>query len=69
MFYWDHALDQMNHRHIRRADVKHALANALNATDQDQPPGRWRIEGTDMDGDPLTVVVMFAGLVEVVTLF
>lgn len=69
VFYWDHALDQMMKRNIRRADVRHALANARFATNQAQPSSRWRIESTDLDDDPLIVVVVFAGLCEVVTLF
>ncbi len=69
IFYWDHALDQMRARNVRRNDVRHALTNAREATDRDQPAGRWRIEGPDVDDDSLIVVVVFGGLLEVVTLF
>lgn len=69
IFYWDHALAQMLKRNIRRGDVRHALANARVACNQDQPDLRWRIEGPDLDLDALVVVVVFAGLCEVVTLF
>jgi hypothetical protein len=69
IFYWSHALDQMAERNVRRHDVRHALANARDATNQDQPPMRWRISGPDLDDVALTVVVVFGGLLEVVTLF
>lgn len=59
----------MRERNIKDPDVRHALREATAATDRDQPPGRWRIEGTDLDDTSLTVVLMFGGLPEVVTLF
>jgi hypothetical protein len=68
VFYWDHALDRMCERNVKNADVLHALANATAATDQDQAPGRWRVTGPDLDGEPLVVVAQFDGRFEVVTL-
>jgi hypothetical protein len=67
--YWDHARDRMRERNVKDRDIRCALGNANAATDRDQPPGRWRIEGPDLDGVPLLIVVIFGGLLEVVTLF
>jgi hypothetical protein len=45
------------------------VCSTTEATDRGQPAGRWRIVGSDLDGVSLTVVVVFGGLLEVVTLF
>lgn len=67
VLYTDHARQRMWDRNVTLADVRHALIHASTALEQAN--GRWRIDGTDTDGDELTVVVLVhAGLV-VITVF
>jgi hypothetical protein len=45
-----------------------ACANAT-ACKRATEPGRWKVTGPDLDGDDLTVVVVFDGSLMVVTVF
>ncbi len=64
---WDHGLDRMDERGLSEEDLFHALRMAVNC--EAQPPDRWKIEGPDLDGDPLTAVVEIEQDVVVVTVF
>lgn len=66
--YADHALDQMSRRNVTRGDVRSALGSATVATFQ-ADNGRWRITGTDRDGDSLSLAVVFENGIVVVTVF
>ncbi|MFH2007578.1 MAG: DUF4258 domain-containing protein [bacterium] len=62
-----HARRRMAERGANDLDVMQALASAKSC--ESQPRDRWRVESTDLDGNPLAVVVVIeAGLI-VVTLF
>jgi len=62
-----HALEEMGEARATENDVLHALreATACRASERD----RWRVEGKDLDGDDLTVVVVIEDGVVVVTVF
>jgi hypothetical protein len=62
-----HARERMVQRGMRLADVEHACLSALDATLQDNE--RWRLDGKDLDGDPLTVIATIQADVIVVTVF
>lgn len=49
------------------ADLRHALVNARSCSQQ--KTGNWRVEGSDLDGDDLTLVVAIEDGLVVVTLF
>jgi len=57
----------MRERGVHYADLTHALSNASACAVQ--PNGRWRVDGSDPDGDALTTIVVLEGGVVVVTLF
>lgn len=62
-----HAAERMRERNVIRKDIGHALQTANAAT---QDGECWRLEGgQDLEGDPLTVVVVFTGFGVVVTVF
>jgi len=63
----NHALERMDERGLDWADVVHALMNAVSC--EARPPDRWRVEGVDLDGDSVTVVVVIELAVVVVTVF
>lgn len=55
-------------RNIQRADVQETLRSAKSAKQQKNK--RWKIEGgTDIDGDDVTLIVVFDAGVVVVTVF
>jgi hypothetical protein len=54
-------------RNANHADVIHVLQLATDA--EEQPNGRWRIRGADVDGDELTVLVVVDEDVVIVTVF
>jgi hypothetical protein len=64
----DHALQRADERQLRRKDIRKALAEATQAALQDN--ARWHVSGgTDLDGEPVTLVVkLYRGLV-IITLF
>jgi hypothetical protein len=62
-----HARQRMRERNVRYADLIHVLSNASACALQ--PNGRWRVEGSDADGDDLTAIVVLEDGVAVVTLF
>jgi hypothetical protein len=65
--YTSHALTRLGERGATRGDVKHALVTATACAVED---GKWRISGgTDLEAEPLTVVVVLEDGVVVVTLF
>lgn len=61
--YWfeAHALERMAERGARRSDVLEAIRSARTAKRQDK--GRWRVDGVDLDGDDLSVIVALDGTV------
>jgi hypothetical protein len=61
--YWfaEHALERMEERGARRGDVLEAIRTARKATRQES--GRWRVDGVDLDGDDLGVIVALDGTV------
>jgi len=66
--YVDHAYDRMKERGISRADAKKALASAGRIWPADEP-GRWRVEGYDLDRTALRLVVVVERGVVVVTAY
>ena len=62
-----HARQRMKERGARFSDVEHALVNAARCALQEN--GRWRVDGRDLDGDDITLVVVIEAGVVVVTLF
>lgn len=53
----NHAEERCEERGVRAGDIRHALLSATSAIPGDRPD-RWVISGgTDIDGDPLTLVV------------
>jgi hypothetical protein len=57
----------MEERGVDRADVRRILTRAVDC--YPTPRGRWRLEGVDGYGEPLTVVAEIRGLALVVTVF
>ena len=54
-----HAIERMEERNVTRRDIGHALTRATAATEDGE---RWRLAGgSDLEGDPLTVVLVFVG--------
>jgi hypothetical protein len=66
--YTRHALDRMDQRGAQRADVKRALSQAQSCSYQAEND-RWKVEGKDLDGDDLTVVVSIEADLIVVTVY
>ena len=63
-----HARQRMRERNVSHADLRHALMTAARC--RLQPANqRWRVDGADLDGDELTVIVVIDGGAVVVTLF
>ena len=62
-----HARQRMGERGVTLGDIRLALSNATAC--KAQPNGRWRVTGTDLDGDELVLVVVLAAGVVVVTVF
>lgn len=63
----DHALDQLEERHIEREDVFAALETAIRC--RKQPRERFEVTGFDALGDELCVIVTINGVVCVITIF
>lgn len=57
----------MLERGVREGDLRNALVHARSCSAQ--PDDRWKVEGSDLDGDDLTVVVVIDDGLLVVTLF
>ncbi len=57
----------MRERGVREGDLRNALVNACSCAHQQD--GKWKAEGTDLDGDDLTIVVVIDDGLLVVTLF
>jgi hypothetical protein len=62
-----HAGRRMRERAVIFDDLRHALTNAKDC--RSEPVDRWLVDGTDVEGDALTVVVTLEDGVIVVTLF
>ena len=62
-----HARERMRERGATQADVRSALVDAQSCSQQKN--GSWRVEGSDLDGDELTLVVAIEDGLVVVTLF
>lgn len=65
--YTRHARERMAERNVAAADVQHCLRQASRCTEADG--GKWKVNGRDLDGDALDVIVALEGGVIVVTLF
>lgn len=63
-----HVRLRMAQRNVRAGDVLSALMHATTCSHGSEP-GRWKACGPDLDGDELTVVVVFEAGVVVVTVF
>lgn len=61
-----HVLERMKKRNIKRDDIHHVLTTAETCIEQE---GTWKVEGTDLDDDELTVIVALEDGVVVVTAF
>lgn len=66
-FVSSHARQRMHERGVREGDLRNALVNARSCAPQKD--GKWKVEGSDLDGDDLTVVVIIEDGLVVVTLF
>jgi hypothetical protein len=63
-----HLCEHRDTRNIHRADIREALRTASTARKQENE--RWRLEGGhDLDGDDLTLIVVFEADVVVITAF
>jgi hypothetical protein len=63
-----HARERQGERTAHRADIREALRTTTKAKLQENE--RWRLDGgTDLDGDDLTLIVVFEAGVIVVTVF
>jgi hypothetical protein len=56
----------MRHRNVRYVDVRNALVHARSCC---RDGVRWRVEGPDMDGDGLELIVVIEDGLIVVTVF
>jgi hypothetical protein len=67
-FVSTHARERQGERTVHFADIREALRTATLARLQDNE--RWRLDGgQDLDGDDLTLIVVFEQGVIVVTVF
>jgi hypothetical protein len=62
-----HAAIRMRERGVTFSDIRHAIKVATVCVSE--PDGRWRVDGEDFEGDPLTLVVALEYGLIVVTLF
>ena len=62
-----HAYSRMRQRKIQMADLHNALTKAFRCSLQQNE--RWRVEGPDLDGDELIVIVAIEDGLIVVTLY
>jgi len=62
-----HARERMVERGVLYEDVRSALVSARSCRAQDG--GRWRVSGSDRDGDDLDLIVVLEAGVVVVTVF
>jgi hypothetical protein len=62
-----HAAERMRSRRVQYGDVRHALVHAMRASPSEGD--RWRVEGPDLDGDDLSVVLVLEDGIIVVTVF
>jgi hypothetical protein len=67
VIFTSHALQEMREAHATERDVVEALAGATRCRPSER--GRWRVEGQDLDGDDLTIVVVIEDGLVVVTVF
>ena len=57
----------MRERGVREGDLRNCLVNARSCASQKDD--KWKVEGSDLDGDDLTLVVGIDDGLVVVTLF
>ena len=62
-----HAYFRMRTRHVRHDDAFHALENVFSCVALEND--RWRVEGPDLEGDALTLIVVVESGVLVITLY
>jgi hypothetical protein len=63
-----HAARRMSQRSVTKADIQACGRTARSCLYQAEH-GTYRIEGEDLDGEPLTVICALAAIVVIVTLF
>lgn len=62
-----HAWERMAERGVQYEDVRHTLATARSCKAQDR--GRWKVAGSDRDGDELVLIVVIEAGVVVATVY
>ncbi len=62
-----HAMERMRQRRVQFGDLRSALENARGAIAVAEE--RWKVNGPDLDGDELTVVVVVEDGLIVVTVY
>lgn len=62
-----HSLDRMVERNVTEQDIRCAARNYIVCFKQSGI--RWELQGTDLDGDKLTVIVSYDGQTTIVTVF
>lgn len=65
--YTRHGYDRLEERNVTEDDVLCALKKAADCTEQEDET--WRVNGPDMEGDELTVIVVIESGLLVVTVF
>jgi hypothetical protein len=63
-----HAAERMIERSVTNADIQACGRTATNCMHQPRK-GTFRVDGLDMDGQPLTIICAADGTVVVVTIF
>lgn len=67
--YTRHARERMAERGAQVADVRHALRGGRSCAASADGSDRWVVEGPDLDGDGLRVVVVIEDDCVVITLY
>ena len=68
VWFTNHALfDRMPERSVRRRDVYHAIETASSCEHSED--NKWKVEGEDLDQDPLTVIVAIEEKAIIITVF
>ncbi len=62
-----HARQRMFERSVFDEDLEEAIETAIKCLEQED--GTWRVEGFDMEGDELTLIIALEGDNVIITLF
>ena len=63
-----HASHRMRQRSVTAADIR-TCGRSAKCCRYNAQNGTWRVEGTDLDGETLTVICAFDGEIIIVTIF